>query len=183
MAREEELLRGRLERDEQQVGRRRGDRLDHVLLALGAEIAVVAPGDLDPRVEVADLGLGAGEHLGARTQEVDAEALAARQVEQRVHEVDPGHALGQGTAEEPRRPDDHLAVRGRELAAVDRVPQLLVALVLHELRRVDGDVLDRVAPDHGGLHARNGLGHRHRVHGTAEKIDARIVVSGHGRGW
>jgi hypothetical protein len=74
-------------------------------------------------------------------KEVDAIAMLRGSGEQADHQIDARHALLERAAQQARRPNERLTVRADQVAAIDDRLQLRIAVGLHDLVDVDGDVL------------------------------------------
>ena len=91
-------------------GSSRADLVDHLGVLLGAEVAVAVAGDHEPRMPPAQVRDRLFEHVLLRAEDEDAVALLLGDGEEAVHQVGGVDALGERVAEEPRGPNDALAV-------------------------------------------------------------------------
>ena len=123
------------------------------------------------------LGQHLGQHLRARTEEVDAIAALLGGGQQLHEQVDPGHPLRQRGAQDPARPHHGLAVGQHHVALGHRLPELRVPLHGYDLGRVDhpdGELLAMI--DRSGA-PRDGLVHGERVDRQAEQFALHPVTS------
>ena len=134
-----------------------------------AEVAVPVADKAEELMAHADLGHGALQDVLAPAENVDAVAALLRTGEERLEQIDPGHALGQALPQEPRGPDDRLTVGGDEIRAGDGGTQRFVPLDAHEFRGVQRTVLKRPSFRHGRVDDVDGLVEGQRVDWAAEE--------------
>ena len=84
-------------------------------------------GDDQPRVALAKIRQRSSKNVGASAKEEHAEAFGLRDLQKPEHEIDSRDALGQRLAEQPRCPDERLAVGAHELGVSENFSQAPVA--------------------------------------------------------